>query len=123
MTILQTLISELKTDDKTQQLKMLCDEIQAEEMTNIGNPDILPKGPNIFLSLEVPGRNDKEIGFLTLEREAPKMYITVFSTIKSSYLENKEIAPKRQRVWTIADVRPEKILTSYGKTYKFLRGE
>jgi hypothetical protein len=123
LTTLQTIISELKTDDKSQQVKELCDKIQKEEMPNIDNPDHLPKGPNVFLSLQVPGRNDKEIGFVTLERESPGMYITVFSTIKARHLGKKDVAPKRQKVWPIEDARPEKVLTSYAKTYKFLRGE
>ena len=117
MGILQTLIKELKTDDRLQQIRELCDQIQREEASNILHPEKLLKGPNIFLSLEVPGRYKKEIGCLSLIREFEEEYVVVYSTSLEIHM------PKRQKVWEINDYRPEKILTTYAKIYKHLRGE
>jgi len=54
--ILQELLKEIKGDDNTEKIRKLCDKIAKEEEKNIKNFLMLPKGPNIFLSLEVPGR-------------------------------------------------------------------
>lgn len=123
MTILQKIISELESDDRSQQIKILCDRIQNEESKNIIVPERLPKGPNIFLALSVPGKREDEIGYLTLERETSEIYLVIFSTLKKVYLLNMKVGLKRQKVWEVNDNRPEKILTTYARTYKFLRGE
>lgn len=123
MTILQQLLSELKSDDKTQQVRELCDKIQKEEFDPQGHNDHIPTGPNIFLALEVPGRTNKEIAFLTLERENADLYLAVFYTMPLLHTRMPEASLKRQKVWEINDHRPEKILTEYAKVNKFLRGE
>lgn len=123
MTIIQQLLSEIKTDDVLEKIRCLCDDIQKEEIPNITNLRHLPSGPNIFLALEVPGRNTKEIAFLTLERESADLYFAVLYTLSNSQLQKPDAGLKKQKVWEIDDHRPEKILTSYAKTYKHLRGE
>ena len=123
MPILRELLKELKAEDNTQAIKQLCDRIQEEEKESIVNLKRLPKGPNIFLALEVPGRNEKEVGFLSLERETEDLYLLVFYTILKSELEHQNKGLRRQKVWEISDHRPEPILTQFAKTYKFLRGE
>jgi len=75
MSILESLLSEIKTPDLTQQVREICDKIQKEEATKQKWNKIAPKGSLVFLSLEVPGRNAKEVGFLTLEREDVERYI------------------------------------------------
>lgn len=122
MTILSELIEKMKDDEKgnLQQIVELCDQIHEEEKENIKHHDHIPKGPNIFLVLEVPGRTIKEIGYLTLERESENLYLTVLYTISTQHV-NATI--KKQKVWEIDDHRPEKILTEYAKKYKYLRGE
>lgn len=123
MSILQELLKEIKTDDKTQQLKQLCDKIQIEE-TKGKEDNIAPKGPNIFLSLEVPGRNTKEIAFLTLEREVASKYVVVVYTARKSDLELlDEVSLKRRKVFEVDENRPEKILTFYAKQFKYMKGE
>lgn len=123
MRILKQLLDELKTEDNTQQVRELCDKISKEEYNPDGHIDHLPIGPNIFLSLEVPGRSTKEIAFLTLERESEDLYLAVLYTIPLLHTRMPESTLKRQRVWEIKDHRPEKILTAYAKQYKYLRGE
>lgn len=123
MTVFEKIISELESDDKAQQVREICDKIQEEEKSNIIVPERLPKGPNIFLSLSVPGKRKGEIGYLTLERESPEMYLVVFLTIRNEHLMNTKIGLKRQKVWEVNDIRPEKVLIQYAKIYKFLRGE
>ena len=123
MTILNKLLSEIKSDDNTEQIRILCDKIAEEEKKNVRNGKLLPKGPNIFLSLEVPGRNSKELAFLTLERESEDKYLSVLYTIPTFKLAVGDEALKRRKVWPIDDHRAQKVLSSFAKTYKFLRGE
>lgn len=123
MSILKSMIEEFKSNDELQRLKFLSDEIQAEELPNIVHKDFIPKGPNIFLVLEVPGRTNKEIAFLHLERENVDTYIAVLSSIKKSNLTNENISLKRQKIFEINDHRATKILTEFAKIYNFLRGE
>lgn len=125
MTILGDIIKELEPDNNLEALMFLCDQIFEEEKDNIEHIDILPKGPNIFLSLEVPGRMNNEVAFLSLERESESVYLAVMFVIDKKLLEVKEteeISLKRQKIWEINDHRPEKILTEYAKKYKLLRG-
>lgn len=125
MTILQELLAGIKSDDFSEQIKTVCDAIFKEEEKNIAHKDILPKGANIFLSLEVPGRIQNEIAFLTLEREGPFEFIAVLYTInKLEYMKKKveELSFKKTKVWEINEDKPEKILAAYARQYKFLRG-
>ena len=83
-------------------------------------------GPNVMITLEVPGRYKKEVGFISLEREAPETYLIIFSTIPLSEIEKEPddaLPPKRQRVWEVNDHRAVKIMTEFAKQVKFLRGE
>lgn len=123
MSILQEILNGLKTTDKTQQVRELCDKIEKEEKGSHSHPERLPKGPNIFLALEVPGRMKREVAYLTLERESEDLYLAILYTLPLSKLRDQDYGLKRQRVWQIEDHRPEKILTEYAKVNKFLRGE
>jgi hypothetical protein len=122
MTILSEILAEIKSHESLQQMREMCDKIQAEEEKDINEDmiELLPRGPNIFLSLQVPGRTKKEYSFLTLERESEDVYIIGHYVISIFKLEE---SPKRQRVWQINDHRVEKIITEYAKKYKFLKGE
>jgi len=126
MGILNKLLSEIKGDNNIDEIRQLCDMISEEEEENIIHTEIIPKGPNLFLTLEVPGRITNEIAFLSLERESEDVWLAVlFVTSRKEYIfrESKTLSIKRQRVWSINDNRPEMILTEYAKRYKFLRGE
>jgi hypothetical protein len=122
MTILKQILDEIKTDDKTEKLRQLCDKIQIEE-TGGKEDKIAPKGPNILLSLEVPGRTVKDIAFLTLERESNSKYLVILQTMLKSQLVNEDASLKRRKFWEIEDNRPEKILTFYAEKLKYLKGE
>jgi len=123
LTLLQETIKNLKSDDNSEKIKILCDQISKEEKEFTKHPERLPYGPNIFLSLEVPGRISQEIAYLTLERESVDVYLAVLYTLPLSQIRNKDVGVKKQRVWQIEDHRPEKILTAYAKVIKYLRGE
>ncbi len=126
MGILRELFKEMKTDDTLEKISTLCDQIIEEEKANIIHHQILPKGPNLFLVLEVPGRIKDEIAFVALERESEDLWLSVlFTTTKKEFAYRDKTPPsiKRARVWEINDHRPEKILTEFAKRYKFLRGE
>jgi hypothetical protein len=124
VTILTKLLKEIKSDDALEKIRILCDQIFEQEKKNIEHILILPKGPNLFLVLEVPGRLKGEISFLALERESKDLYLAVlFVTTVKELQKNDPPSIKRQKVWEINDHRPEQILTGYAKYYKFLRGE
>lgn len=126
MAILQQILEEIKSDDDLEKIRILCDQIFDQEKDDIKHIRILPKGPNLLLVLEVPGRIKGEIAFLALERESQDLYLAVlFVTDGKEFQKSKSERPsiKRQRVWQINDHRPEQILTEYAKRYKFLRGE
>jgi hypothetical protein len=126
MTVINDILKEMKTTDLTQKVREFCDIIMNEERPKFKFPDLLPKGPNIFLSLEVPGRSDKEIGFLTLEREGEEDYLIVYHTLETYRIttdpENM-IPPRRRKVWPVSENKAEKILAKFAKTVKILRGE
>lgn len=123
MTILSDVLKEIPANDELDRMRMMCDKIQEEESSKIENATMLPKGPNILLALEVPGRTEKEISFLTLERETPDKYIMVLFSIQRIQIRKEGATLKRMKVYEIDDHRTEKILTEYAKVYKFLRGE
>lgn len=126
MPVLNDILKEIKTTDLTQKVREFCDIITNEEKGKAKFPALLPKGPNIFLSLEVPGRSDKEIGFLTLEREGEEEYLIVYHTLEKyrvSSDQEDQIPPRRRKVWPVSENKAEKILTQFAKTVKLLRGE
>jgi len=125
MGILKDLLRELKDVDLTQQVRVICDDIIKEESSSIQYQELKPRGPRVFLSLNVPGRNDKEIGFLTLEREDEESYIAIYSTLEKYRIsEDPEdmIPTRRRKVWVINENKAEKILTQFAKKLKMLRG-
>ncbi len=127
MTILQKLLKEIRSDDNLEKVRILCDQIFEQEKDNIKHIAVLPKGPNLLLVLEVPGRIKGEVAFLALERESETLYLAVLFVTTEKEIQKSEDKEspsiKRQRVWEINDHRPEQILTEYAKRYKILRGE
>ena len=131
MGILEDIIAELPSDELIEQLHMIASQILEEESPNFYYDkkilDYASTGPNILLTLEVPGRNKKEVGFISLERESPEVYLVVFLTLPISELETKKsdeaLPPKRQKVWEVKDHRAAKIMAEFAKKVKHLRGE
>lgn len=127
MGILETLLSEMKSSDLTQQVREICDQIMEQEKSKQEYPELAPKGSTIFLCVEAPGRNDKEIGFLSLEKEDEETYVIVHQTLEKYRInhEHKEETPlpRRRKVWLVKEVKAEKILIAYAKKLKMLRGE
>lgn len=127
MAILREILVKLKEHPLTQQVRTLCSLILEEEGKGMPFLEYGPKGPNIFLCLEIPGHTTKHIGFLTLEREEEELYLAVFWTIERSMIipgDPENTLPARKRkVWEIKDHRAEKILTEYAMRFKQLRGE
>jgi len=129
MGIIDILLEEIKpkNSDVTEQTRQICDQIMEQEKSKIKYAPLAPKGGLVFLALEVQGRNDKEIGFLTLEREDEERYVAVYYTLEKYRIneENLEdtIPPRRRKVWEINEFKPKKILTQYAMKLKFLRGE
>ena len=127
MSLLKEIIAQINDDNLVTQVQKLCEKIQQEEDLNKFQnyyKDVRPYGPNIFLSLSVPGQKKNEVGFLTLERDYEGYICCLYSTIKITR------EPIRQKVWNIGFdqpikivEQPTKILTEYAKRYKFLQGE
>ncbi len=127
MGILEDIISELPTTKLIEQIHMIAAQILEEESPKFEYIDYASDGPNVLLILEAPGRNKKEVGFVSLEREGAETYLVVFSTISNSEIATKNpdeaMSPKRQRVWEVNDHRATKIMTEFAKVIKYLRGE
>lgn len=127
MGILQILLSEIKSSELTQQVREICDQIMEQEKDKQEHPELAPRGPTIFLSIEAPGRNNKEIGFLALEKEDEETYVIVYQTIEKYRINKNDIdespPPRRRKTWVIKEVKAEKILITYAKKLKMLRGE
>jgi hypothetical protein len=110
----------------TNQVQVICDQIKDEEQEKIQYPELMPKGPRVFLSLEVPGRYDKEIGFLTLEREDEETYVIVYLTLEKYKIKEKiedTDSPKRRKVWVVSENTAEKIIRKFATTLKVIRGD
>jgi hypothetical protein len=127
LAILREIIVKLKDHPLTQQVRTLCELILEEEVKDMPFLEYGPKGPNIFLCLQIPGHTTKHVGYLTLEREEEELYLVVSWSIEKSKIipddpENTQPCRKR-KVWEIKDHRAEKILTEYAKRFKLLRGE
>jgi hypothetical protein len=127
MGILQELLKEIKGEELTQQVRVICDKIYEEEKHKMQYPQLAPKGPRIFLTLEVPGRHEKEIGFVSLEREDNEVYVVRYSTLEKYRIDKENIEdtvpPRIRKVWIIDENKAEKILTKFAKTVKMLIGE
>ena len=130
MSILGDLISSLKTNELVEQVSIISERILEEEAPNMPYLDYRPRGPNIFLSLQVPGRTKTDIGFLALERENEDLWVATYWTstekklIRSMEDETLDTPPLlKKKVHAIEDHRPEKILTEYAKLVKFYHGE
>ena len=129
--LLDEILSEVKESITDEQVRIICDKIMEEEKNEFKYPDEVLKGPNIFLCLEIPGRNKKEIGFLVLEREAVESYIVGrwvrFKPKKEA--KNPEKDPdkkpplKRVDAWPIKYDTPKKIIKEYAEKLKYVRGE
>ena len=119
-TTLDRLISEIKSSDMTQQIREMCDIIMEEEASRMPSVQYAPKGPNKFITLQVPGFLKKEIGFLTLERETEEDYVGVFWTFR---LDKKDKPPRKSKVHKIEGNTAKKIIYQFAKLVKFYRGE
>ena len=131
MGIIETLIEEIGSSDKSLQMKKICDEIFGEEEDKfeyINLVNYLMDGPNTFLTIEVPGRTKKEICFVCLEREFYEEFvIAIWSLIKKDFI-NREgeydvSSLRRVQAWKIKDSSVKEILKEFAKTVKFMRGE
>jgi len=119
-TTLDQIIEEIPPSNITQVVRELCDIIMKEEVPRMKNMKSAPKGPNKFLILEVPGFLKREIGFLSLEREAEEDYLGVYWTFR---LGKAGAYPKKVKVHKIEGNTAKKIMYQFAKLVKFYRGE
>ena len=123
MEILKQLLDNIVTPnaDLTQQITEICDKITEEESSKVNYPELLPQGSNVFLSLEISGRYNTEIGFITLEREDVEKYIVVYHTLEKSRIDKENpISPRRRKVWEINEHKANKILIKFATILKML---
>jgi len=120
-TLFEEILEKTKALSLDEQLKQICDKIQQEEESKFS--DFIKEklvGPNVFLSLKVPGMTGRETCFLCLEREFVGKYITSLWTKPHN---ERKTSLKRTKVWEIKENSATKILETYGKHFKFMRGE
>ncbi len=130
MGILDEVIAELKTDNMIIQLRELCKQITEEENKKIIKyAERLPKGPNVFLSLEIPPLKNTEVSYITLERdlslegEGGTDWLIFVWTMNLKLYHNDTKGLKRVSVYKIEGRTAKKILTQFAKKVKFYRGE
>lgn len=116
--ILDDLISQTSKSEKDDQLRIICDAITKEEISNIEDFEG-PSGPNIFLSLPVEIPKSKTEDYICLERESKGVFvISHWSCLKTS-----EAPPKRVKVWTCKYDDIKRILKEFTERIVFLKGE
>ena len=120
MSLLKQLLNELTTKKEIEQLRELCDKISNDEILKY--KEVAPLGSRVFLCINVPGRNNKEIGFLTLEQESLENYILVYHILNKTQLTNKSVVPKRVRVWEVNEFKPKKVMKQFLEIAKMLLG-
>jgi hypothetical protein len=122
--ILEDMLKKVKDFPLDDQLKHFCDEIQKEEEEKFKDlKNEKPVGPNIFLSILVPGLTKNEINFLCLERDFPGVYITSLWSKPIDKDEKIKKTIKRIKVWECKENTAQKILEFYAKAHKFIRSE
>jgi len=102
-----------------EQVRQICDQIFEEEKGKMEHLHDLPKGPNIFLPIECPGRTLNEVAYLTLEREAPGEFFMGLWTKEKAV----EKPVKRIQTWPIKEATANKVLQEYAKKLRFLKGK
>jgi len=120
MGILEELMDEIDSEEVSQQLRELCDKVFDEESKHIEHLTDLPKGPNIFIALEVPGRTRDEVAFLSLDRELPENYIIVLWTKRKKLTD---AALRKTKTWEINESKTDRIFKEYIRLVKFMKGE
>jgi hypothetical protein len=125
MGIIDELIKEIKTSDMTIQIQEICNKIWEEEKRNITHQNVVPDGANIFLAVQVPGRNKKDISFITLERDPLEEYVAVYYSIPVKEIRTDGLPrmPKRFKSHRLEGLSAKKIMGEFAKLVKFYRGE
>jgi len=121
MSILSNLLAELDQDSVSgidEAVKKICDAIYDEEYKKFSYPLRMPKGANIFLAIECQGRDDMEVGFLTLERDSPGVFFVGYWVGNKN--SGQQPTTKRVKTWEIKENKPEKIILEYAKILKYL---
>ncbi len=117
MSILDELLSDIHKLPEDEQLRIICDQITKEEISNVDEYEG-PVGANIFLSLDVNIENDiKHDNYICLEREAAGAFII------SSWCCLIDKKPKRVKAWNVKQTTPKKILKEFAEKMSFLKGE
>jgi len=124
MTVLSDLLEKVKNNPLDDQMKHICDQIQVEEEEKF---KVLakekPKGSNIFLAILIPEITKNEIDFLCLERDFPGSYIISLWS-KQRLKDGTDLGTiKRVKVWECKEIYVQKILESYSKILKFMKGD
>jgi len=120
MSVLDSLLEEVESHPKDEQIKVICDTIWEEERHGGDYTEEvleeMPRGPNVFLTLKAPDRYKGMRTYLSLEREAPEKYVLITSIKDGETL-------KRVKAVEVKDHRPKKVLHAFAEYLQFLRGK
>ena len=123
MGLLEEILVKVQKLPLDQQVKQFCDKILEEEKGKDEHFIVAPKGPNIFLNLQVPAPTPDDVAFLCLERQFEGKYIVSLRTLKISKIRDQDVFPRKVKVWEVKSDKAEGILNTYAEKYKFLKGE
>ena len=110
MGLLEEILVKVQKLPLDQQVKQFCDKILEEEKGKDEHFIVAPKGPNIFLNLQVPAPTPDDVAFLCLERQFEGKYIVSLRNL--------------QRVWPSASTelrtRKSHNMSALRKCYLYL---
>ena len=120
MGILKKILEEYPTvNNLDEQMRVICDKIQAEENIKFSNPSSAPTGPNIFLTTQLGNETTyQSIRYCCIERESVGEYI--ISAWEYTKRSDKHI---RFRSWEITANKVDAILEAFAKKINFLNGK
>lgn len=118
MSLIDELMKKVEKYELDEQLKIICDELQPEFDKNGHNPDS-PRGPNIFLSVNVPGITNKDLCFICLEREERSKYIVSYWAKQRERL----VPCKRTKAIPVNNNKASEILMFFINHVSFMNGE
>lgn len=118
MNVIDEMLEKVKDLSFDEQVHFICDKIQEQEDSKIKNKDLKPKGPNIFLSIQVPGITTNDICFVCLEREVAKKYIISIWTKQA----NRNTNLKRSNVQDVSNIdNVKKLLYMFTEKISLMR--
>lgn len=108
-------VLKIKVEISEEELKKTCNQIQSEEEGRFKNPQFMPKGEGIFLSLETEKDQDLEtIEYITLEKDIHGFFVGYWIGLKN---QDKLI---RTKIFPLFENDAHHVVLAFVKVSKYL---